>query len=38
MLLEQRGVMAADEYERAGEGWSSFFDRIAERVSEAGGE
>jgi uncharacterized protein YndB with AHSA1/START domain len=38
MLLEQRGVMAAEEYERAGEGWSSFFDRIAERVSEAGSE
>jgi uncharacterized protein YndB with AHSA1/START domain len=33
MLLEQRGVMAAEEYKRAGEGWSSFFDRIAERVS-----
>jgi uncharacterized protein YndB with AHSA1/START domain len=38
MLLEQRGVMAVEEYERAGEGWSSFFDRIAERISGAESE
>jgi uncharacterized protein YndB with AHSA1/START domain len=38
MHLEQRGVMTAEQYERAGQGWSSFFDRIAERVSGAGSE
>ena len=38
MRLEQRGQMTPDEYERAGKGWSSFFERIAERVSEAGSE
>jgi uncharacterized protein YndB with AHSA1/START domain len=38
MQLEQRGVMTAEQYERAGEGWSSFFDRIAERISEARSE
>jgi hypothetical protein len=27
--------MSAEQYERAGEGWSSFFDRIAERVADA---
>jgi uncharacterized protein YndB with AHSA1/START domain len=34
MLLEQRGHMSAEEYERAATGWSSFFDRIAERLAE----
>jgi uncharacterized protein YndB with AHSA1/START domain len=38
MRLEQRGAMTAEQYERAGQGWSSFFDRIAERVSGAGSE
>jgi uncharacterized protein YndB with AHSA1/START domain len=38
MHLEQRGQMTAEQYERAGEGWSLFFDRIAERISEAAGE
>ena len=33
LLLEQRGRMSAEEYERAGQGWSSFLDRIAERLS-----
>jgi uncharacterized protein YndB with AHSA1/START domain len=33
MLFEQRGRMSAEQYERAGQGWSTFFDRVAERVS-----
>jgi uncharacterized protein YndB with AHSA1/START domain len=33
MLFEQRGHMSAEQYERAGEGWSGFFDRIAERLA-----
>jgi hypothetical protein len=35
MLLEQRGHMAAKAYERAGEGWGTFFDRMAERLVDA---
>jgi uncharacterized protein YndB with AHSA1/START domain len=35
MLFQQRGRMSAEQYERAGEGWSSFFDRIAERLADA---
>ena len=35
MRFQQRGAMSAEQYERAGEGWSSFFDRIAERVADA---
>ena len=35
MLFRQRGLMSAEEYRRAGEGWSSFFDRIAERLAGA---
>jgi uncharacterized protein YndB with AHSA1/START domain len=35
MVFHQRGRMTPDQYERAGEGWSSFFDRIAERLAEA---
>jgi uncharacterized protein YndB with AHSA1/START domain len=35
MLFEQRGRMSAEEYERAGQGWSSFFDRVAERLSSS---
>jgi uncharacterized protein YndB with AHSA1/START domain len=35
MLFEQRGRMSAEQYERAGQGWSSFFDRIAERLAGA---
>jgi uncharacterized protein YndB with AHSA1/START domain len=34
MLLEQRGHMSAEEYERAATGWSSFFDRVAQRIAE----
>jgi uncharacterized protein YndB with AHSA1/START domain len=33
MQFEQLGRMSAEEYERAGRGWSSFFDRIAERLA-----
>jgi uncharacterized protein YndB with AHSA1/START domain len=33
MLFQQRGRMTADQYGRAGEGWSSFFDRIAEHLA-----
>jgi uncharacterized protein YndB with AHSA1/START domain len=35
MAFEQRGHMAAKEYERAKQGWSSFFDRIEARLAEA---
>jgi uncharacterized protein YndB with AHSA1/START domain len=33
MLVEQRGRMSAERYKRAKEGWSSFFDRMAERLA-----
>jgi uncharacterized protein YndB with AHSA1/START domain len=33
MTFRQRGRMSAEQYERAGEGWSSFFDRVAERLA-----
>jgi uncharacterized protein YndB with AHSA1/START domain len=35
MLFQQRGALPAEVYERAGQGWSSFFDRIAERLAQA---
>jgi uncharacterized protein YndB with AHSA1/START domain len=35
MLLQQRGLLRAEEYDRAKEGWSSFFDRMAERLAAA---
>jgi uncharacterized protein YndB with AHSA1/START domain len=35
MLFQQRGRMSPEQYERAGEGWSSFFDRIADRVADS---
>jgi uncharacterized protein YndB with AHSA1/START domain len=35
MRFEQRGRMSADQYEAAGQGWSTFFDRIAERLAQA---
>jgi uncharacterized protein YndB with AHSA1/START domain len=35
MLLEQRGHMTPEQYKRAGEGWSGFFDRMAERLADA---
>jgi uncharacterized protein YndB with AHSA1/START domain len=34
MRFEQRGGgLSPDEYQRAGRGWSSFFDRIVERLA-----
>jgi uncharacterized protein YndB with AHSA1/START domain len=36
MVFEQRGHMAAAEYRRAQSGWSSFFDRVDERLRAAG--
>jgi uncharacterized protein YndB with AHSA1/START domain len=33
MLFEQRGHMAAQQYERARGGWSLFFDRMDERLA-----
>jgi len=33
MHFEQRGHMQPDEYERAGQGWSTFFDRMAARLA-----
>jgi uncharacterized protein YndB with AHSA1/START domain len=34
MHFQQRGGgLSAEEYERAAQGWSSFFDRIAERLA-----
>jgi uncharacterized protein YndB with AHSA1/START domain len=35
MLFQQRGRMSPEQYKRAGEGWSGFFDRIAERLADA---
>jgi uncharacterized protein YndB with AHSA1/START domain len=35
MLLQQYGRMTPEQYERAREGWGSFFDRIAERLAAA---
>jgi uncharacterized protein YndB with AHSA1/START domain len=35
MHFEQRGRMSAEQYERAGQGWSTFFDRIDERLAVA---
>ena len=35
MHFQQRGRMSAEEYKRAGEGWSIFFDRIAEHLTLA---
>ncbi len=35
MLFQQRGHMSAEQYERAGQGWSGFFDRMAERLADA---
>jgi uncharacterized protein YndB with AHSA1/START domain len=36
MLMQQRGRMSREQYERAGEGWSGFFDRMAERLALKG--
>jgi len=37
MLFQQRGRLPAEVYERAGEGWSMFFDRIAEHLADVRG-
>jgi uncharacterized protein YndB with AHSA1/START domain len=35
MLFQQRGGgLTAEEYERAGQGWEIFFDRVAARLAE----
>ncbi len=33
MLFQQSGRMSPEEYERAGQGWSTFFDRIDEHLA-----
>ena len=33
MLLEQRGEMGPEQYEAAGRGWGTFFDRMAARLA-----
>jgi uncharacterized protein YndB with AHSA1/START domain len=35
MLFQQHGRMTPEQYERTGEGWGSFFDRIDERLADA---
>ena len=35
MVFEQRGSLPPEMYERAKEGWSTFFDRIAERLAHS---
>jgi uncharacterized protein YndB with AHSA1/START domain len=35
MLFTQRGRMSAAQYGRAEEGWSTFFDRMAEHLADA---
>jgi uncharacterized protein YndB with AHSA1/START domain len=34
MVVEQRGGMTPEGYERAKQGWGGFFDRMAERLAE----
>ena len=36
MQFQQQGRMSAQEYERAGQGWSTFFDRIDARLTTRG--
>jgi len=35
MRFQQRGAMSAEQYEGAERGWSSFFDRVAQRLAGA---
>src|SRR4051794_40064890 len=35
MRFEQRGGMSPEQYERAGQGWGGFFDRMDARLAEA---
>jgi len=37
MRFSQRGRMTPEEYERAGQGWGSFFDRMAGALAAGGG-
>jgi uncharacterized protein YndB with AHSA1/START domain len=34
MLVQQHGRMSAKQYERAGQGWSSFFDRMTGHLAD----
>ena len=34
MLFQQRGALPAEVYERAQQGWSTFFDRLAVRLAQ----
>jgi Activator of Hsp90 ATPase homolog 1-like protein len=36
MHFQQQGRMSAEEYERAGQGWSTFFERIDARLATRG--
>ena len=36
MHFEQRGQMSPEQYARAQQGWGGFFDRMAERLANAG--
>jgi hypothetical protein len=35
MHFEQRGRWRPEQYERAGQGWSKFFDRMTARLTRA---
>ena len=35
MRFEQRGGLSAEQYRGAEQGWSTFFDRVAERLADA---
>ena len=35
MRYEQRGHMRPEDYERTGQGWGTFFDRVAERLERS---
>jgi uncharacterized protein YndB with AHSA1/START domain len=35
MVVEQRGWMKPEEYERAKQGWGGFFDRMEERLTQS---
>ena len=35
MLFRQRGRLSPEQYERGGQGWSSFFDRMTEHLADA---
>jgi uncharacterized protein YndB with AHSA1/START domain len=35
MVVEQRGRMSPEQYDRAKKGWGGFFDRLAERLASA---